>query len=498
LQNIIEMKYKINFLVICFLLVFLTISTLSQSSFTYEVKTLKDERLYDAIEDGSGNYLMVGMRYSSAIQIVTAYYLFLDNSGNLLAEQEFNNSDSSSLFGIVYYRNDSIYIIGTKGSVSSGIKDELWLLILDENFNIILNKSFRIEGVNIVTLHYIINSRSNFLICGTGYNPQTDLDLFFYEISGTGDSISLVYKSMTGYQLACDIIQKPSGEYKIFGRGVYPGSLLFAGKMVEFDSAFNFISVDTIPYGLYNNNTAKWISDSTYLVTGKKNTGSNNEVGIVKLNLEDQFIESNHFGKTDTNHHVGAELNLDFISRANIYFGGTANIFEDHLMYQHEHSWIILNNIDSNLNLNWQKYYGGDAFYYLWAIRATSDGGCLLLCARYDAEVQNQEMDVYILKVDSSGLLTSTGEGPQIPVQQLAIVPNPAIDAVSIRYPDIFGYDEKEIEIFNVQGMSVIKVSATSDVTEKRIDIARLPTGLYFVVLKVEGKKVATGKLLKI
>jgi hypothetical protein len=35
-------------------------------------------------------------------------------------------------------------------------------------------------------------------------------------------------------------------------------------------------------------------------------------------------------------------------------------------------------------------------------------------------------------------------------------------------------------------------------VTEKRIDIARLPTGLYFVVLKVEGKKVATGKLLKI
>jgi hypothetical protein len=121
-----------------------------------------------------------------------------------------------------------------------------------------------------------------------------------------------------------------------------------------------------------------------------------------------------------------------------------------------------------------------------------------MYATRYDENTQDHEFDIYILKVDSSGLLTSTGEGPQIPVQQLAIVPNPAIDAVSIRYPDIFGYDEKEIEIFNSQGMPVIKVSATSDVTEKRIDIARLPTGLYFVVLKVEGKKMATGKLLKI
>jgi hypothetical protein len=485
-------------LILLNLVAFCGMSANCQSSFIYEVKTLKDERLYDAIEDGNGNYLMVGSKYSRDLDILSAYYLFLDNSGNLLAEKEFNNNDSFSLFGSVYYANDSIYIFGVKGSSNSEIKDELWLLILDNNYNIISNKSYRIEGVDITTFHYIINSRGNFLICVTANNPQTDLDVFFYEISTVGDSISLKYDPMTGPQIACDIIQKPSGNYKTFGRGVYPGFLPYAGKMVDYDSAFNYISNDTIPYGLYNNNTAKWISDSTYLVTGKKNNGSNNELGVVKLNLKDQSIQGNHYGNADTNHHVGAELNLDFISKGSIYFGGTANIIENHLMYQPEHSWIILNNIDSNLNLNWQKYYGGNAFYYLWAVRATSDGGCLLLCTKYDVAVQYEEMDLYILKVDSNGLLTSTNDDFSIPVNSLAIAPNPATNYVSIRYPDIFGNNEKEIVVYNARGSAVLTIDATWEASGINLNISDLPAGLYFVELIVEGKRTGSGKMVKI
>jgi hypothetical protein len=86
----------------------LSLDVFCQSSFTYSVVTPKDERLYDAIEDGNGNYLMVGGKYASDLNLKSAYYLILDDSGNLIAEKEFNNNDSSSFFGIVYYRNDSI------------------------------------------------------------------------------------------------------------------------------------------------------------------------------------------------------------------------------------------------------------------------------------------------------------------------------------------------------------------------------------------------------
>jgi hypothetical protein len=494
------MKRLIIFCALNLLNCFIPESIFCQYSFSYQVKTQKDERILDAGEDENGNYYMVGRKMSSNPYMLSAYYLFLDNNGNLLSEKEFYNPDTQSYFSNIYLNHDSIFIFGAKSSTSSGDKDELWLLILDINYNLLLNKTFKIEGYNIVDLESIINSKGHFLICGTAYLAQGGSDIFFYEISCTGDSLHHSILSLDNSQFEFDLIEKKYGGYKVFAFGAFPGAPQTNSTIVEIDSAYNFVSADSVPYGLYNNLSAKWLSDSTYLLTGKKTipNPTKADMGIIKLFENDQLIQGTYFGKTgDTNHHVGACSNLDYIDKDNIYYCGTSNIFENHLIYQPEDSWILINNIDSILNLNWQKFYGGDAFYYLWGIKATSDGGCLMLCTRYDDTVQDEELDIIILKVDSAGLLTSTGEGPQIPVQQLAIVPNPALDNVSIRYPDIFGYDDKEIEIYNSQGLPVISLSATQDLTETRVDVSALPAGLYFVVLKVEGKKVGTGKMVK-
>jgi hypothetical protein len=247
------------------------------------------------------------------------------------------------------------------------------------------------------------------------------------------------------------------------------------------------------------NHSAKWLNDSVYLVTGYKpiyNDPIRIDLGIIKLNANDDFIAGNHFGKSgDTTSYVGASSNLDFISSDEIFFGGTSNIVPPGL-YQTEDSWIILNNLNSNLNLNWQRFYGGDAAYFLWALKATLDGGCLLMATRYDADIQDHELDIFILKVDSNGLLTSTGDNPSIPVQQLAIFPNPARDVITIRYPDIFGYDDKEIIIFNSLGNKIVHISATKNLTETPVNVSTLPAGLYYTVLRVEGEKVAIGKFI--
>jgi hypothetical protein len=494
-----------NKLIIC--LIYLSISILisdlsfSQETFSYEIKTPKDERLFDAAEDEDGNYYLVGRKMSTETNITSAYFLVLDYAGNLLYENEFSDPDTMSFFSNVYYKSDSIIIFGAKGLISGGSKNQLWMLIFDKDLNILMNKTFLFEGYKISDIESIINSKGNFLLCGAVYTTATASDIFLSEISSTGDSISSAVFQFTLSQIEFDLIEKHDGGYKVFAWGPFPDAYPSNGNIVDFDSSFNYISADSVPLGLFDNHSAKWLNSTSYLLTGKKpqpNT-TKTDMGIVKLDISDQIIQSAYFGKTgDTSHHVGASSNLDFISTENIYFGGTSNIFEHHLIYQPEDSWILLNNIDSNLNLNWQKFYGGDAFYYLWGIRATSDGGCLMLCTRYDDTVQDEELDIIILKVDSAGLLTSIGEGPQIPVQQLAIVPNPASEFVSIRYPDIFGYDDKEIEIYNSLGMPVFKVSATQDLTATRVDVSALPVGLYFVVLKVEGEKVAMGKLIKI
>jgi hypothetical protein len=472
-----------------------------QISFSYLVSTPDDERIFDGVEDELGNYYMVGFKNLVEPNSVSAYLLVLNSDGQLVYEHEFNNEDTLSYFGSVYYKNDSIIIFGVKGSTSDGLMDELWILILDDDFNVIKSKTYHLDDYSIVDLESIINRKGNYVICCNVVLPQPliETDLFFYEISDSGDSVNQAIIPIEGREMGFDLIEKTNGGYKVFAYGNFPGAPDTWGTIAEFDSSFNYISADSIPYGLMFNHSAKWLNDSFYLVTGYKpiHNPIRDDLGIIKLNADDDFIIGNHFGKTgDTTSYVGACSNLDFISPDDIFFGGASNIVPAQGLFQTEDSWLLLNNLDSNLNLNWQKFYGGDAAYYLWGLKATQDGGCLMMATRYDADIQDHEMDIFILKVDSTGLLTATGNYPSIPVQQLAIFPNPARDIITIRYPDIFGTNHKEFIILNSTGIEVKHIPASQNFTETVVNITDLTTGLYFAVMKVEGEKVATGKFV--
>jgi hypothetical protein len=474
----------------------------SQSTFTYLVSTLNYECIFDGTEDELGNYYMIGRRYYYDSPTDPAYMLVLNADGQLVYEHEYLLQDTSASFGSVYYKNDSLIIFGGKGLNSSDPKDELWVLILDDNFNVLKNKSFSLGNNNIGDIESTINRKGNYVICGFVYAEDLlESDIFLYEISSSGDSVNRGIIPLDGLQMEFDLIEKPEGGYKVFAYGNFPGvpnSIL--GKIVEFDSLFNYISAEPIPNGLRNNHSAKWLSDSVYMVTGEKQiyNPTRTDNAIIKLKADDEFISGNHFGKTgDTITYVGACSNLDFIDPESIFFGGASDIHPQLGVYQPD-SWLILDNIDSNLNLNWQRFYGGDAGYYLWGLKATQDGGCLLMATRYDANIQDNELDIYILKVDANGLLTSTNDDFSIPVNRLAIAPNPATNYVSIRYPDIFGNDEKKIVIYNAWGSAVLTVDATWETSGINLNISDLPAGLYFVELIVNGKKTGSGKMVKI
>lgn len=492
------MKTIAIFIFFQFLTFFQAMSSYSQASFSYLVSTPADERIFDGAEDELGNLYLVGLKKYVETNTVSAYLLILNSIGELKYEQEFINEDTLSYFGSIFFTNDSIMIFGAKGSASDAQMDEMWVLILDDDFHVLKNKTYSISGHNIVDFESIINHKGNYVLCGMVDLPQFQNDIFFFETSNTGDSVNFAMISLESMQVEFDLIETESSCYKVFAYGNFPGDQQPPGKIVLFDSLFNYVSADSIPYGLYYNHSAKWLNDSLYIISGNKHMQpQGTDMGIIKLKSNDSFIIGNHFGKIgDTVDYVGACSNLDFISQNEIFFGGASNIIPEQGLFQVEDTWLLLNNLDSNLNLNWQKFYGGDAAYYLWGLKATQDGGCLLMATRYDADIQDHEMDIYILKVDSNGLLTSTGDYPSIPAQQLAIFPNPAREVITFRYPDIFGNDTKEIIIFNSVGNDVKQLSGTQNLNETRTDISDLPVGLYFTVLQVEGEKVATGKFV--
>ena len=482
-----------NLTLTIFLTFLMNLYASSQSSFELILGTKWDETIVSSVKDNYGNYYLVGFKKETYSSEECGYLVKINDTGEILNEIAFCSPDSSSFLSKIICKNDTLFITGFKESSLTGYRNILWKLVCDLSLYIIKNEvQIILPGYDNISQTSLLFNNNHFTLLGivTPFENPQDLDIFLFEMDNNLDSINCKADSRVGIQLGMDFLanSNPPG-YKIFGNGTYPGTYTSYHEIIKFDSSLNFISIDTIPWHLYLQLSVRIYDDSSYLLSGSKSITNStlDDVGIIKLSNSDQLLAFNQFGKPpDTVNVPGVSDNIDFTTKNNIFLGGTSNFVVPPYPYQSENSWIMLNNLDSNLNLRWQKFYGGDAFYHLRGLLATDDGGCLMHAIRYDENTQFEETDVYILKVDSAGLLTSTGEGPHIPIQQLAIVPNPAWDFVSIRYPDIFGYNDKEILIYNSLGMPVLNVSASHDLTETQINVTGLPAGLYFI--KMTGK----------
>jgi hypothetical protein len=461
------------------------------------------EKILDAVEDSDGNYYFVGYKAELYSLENCGYLLKTNNSGDIIYENLLCCPDSMLSFNHAIIKYDSLIIFGIKGSVSIGYDELLTTMIFDQNLNSVYSSSKKIlpETYYLGGINPKINHLGHYILMGMGVTRKSlEFDIFFYEMSGTFDSIDCKIDIRDYNQVGMDFIENSEQNgYKVFGHGVYPTTTVSYDELVEFDSAFNFISVDTIAWKIKSQHTALYLDDSTYILTGHKSVSSpeRTDIGIVKLNKYDELLVAQHFGKGgDTISYAGVNNNVDFVTKDNIYYGGTSNFIVYQWPWQTDNSWLILVNLDSNLNLNWQRFYGGDAFYHLWGLLATQDGGCMMYAVRYDENTQFEEYDVYILKVDSNGLLTSTGEGPHIPINELIIYPNPARDQITVRYPGIFDHREREIIIYNSLGNAMRRIYRHPGQVEEPVDICNLPPGLYIAVLTSDGKRIATGKFV--
>jgi hypothetical protein len=483
------------------LLFFMIISVdgFSQTSFSLIISTPKDERIFSAAEDANGNYYIVGRTYNIQTDYLIAYLIGLSPEGELIFENEYFIEDTLSFWGVVYVINDSIVLIGAKGPKSTGKLENLWILTLDTEFNIIQNHLYCFPDYSISGISSIITDNGNFMVSGSLDTPSGDWDLFLFEVSATGDSIQQIVYNWEQGQLPYDIIQTSSGGYKIFAYGIFPTGPHTPGKIAEFDQNLNYMETDSVPYGLYFNHSARWLTDTSYIVTGNKHIYNpiNTNIGIAILNESNEFILGNHFGKMpDTISYVGAMSNLDLSPQGDIFFGGTSNIFPGNLLYQQEDSWLMLINIDSDLGLNWKRFYGGNAYYYLWSLLATQDSGCLMLATRYDDNVQDQELDAYILKVDANGLFTSVYDIPSLASNEILFFPNPAGDHVTAQFPGAVHQKEKTLEIYNNMGILVKRCEVPENLDRLQIDVSFLPNGLYYGVMCAKGRRVAAGKMI--
>ncbi len=156
-------------------------------------------------------------------------------------------------------------------------------------------------------------------------------------------------------------------------------------------------------------------------------------------------------------------------------------------------SWIAIGKYDSDLNLLTEKYIGGDAYYFLYNIVATSDGGALITATRFDYQTQYQEHDFYVFKLDSLDMLVGNFEHKNNNLVKNAIVyPKPARDHVFVRT----AVKDASFILYDMSGNKIKEMQLNRQSFITFVDITEIIPGNYLWSIVKKNKIIETGKVI--
>jgi hypothetical protein len=265
-------------------------------------------------------------------------------------------------------------------------------------------------------------------------------------------------------------------------------------QILTVDYSLNVNRIDSIPDDLELYLDSKVLNSHEILITGKRTYQNSNprtdKYGIVKLDTSLLLNKEYFLGPNDTITYPGVYTNLDFIEPDKIFCGGTIN-FSLEAIFPNVPSYIFIGRFDSSLNLIWQKYFGGDQYYIVRSITATSDGGCIVSASSYDYRRQNQEEDIYVIKIDSNGLISGQNNLPPVRSYDAIVYPTPGSDLIfvetQLRYSVFSLYDLTGRELYS-QGLLPGRNS---------IPVQYLTSGLYIYKVTQNSLVKEYGKWIK-
>ncbi|MCK9218704.1 MAG: T9SS type A sorting domain-containing protein [Bacteroidales bacterium] len=466
--------------------------SVGQSTFEYiSAKVDTDQCVADAISKPNGEVIFVGT--SKVGGKFEGNIFILGSDGELLSHREFAWHGKSTYIEKIAPVSPNRFLL--IGAVTEGVVYNLFVCLIDSALNEIKGREFPLGSYNYLSSKSLTDHDHNIIINGLVSDTTTfdRLYPYLYKISTDLDSIQLKIFDKQAWGIF-DMMEKSNHDgYYLFLNANF--GLKYNGSTVlVLDDTFNVVQTEHIPSDVENYNTAKWITDSTFILSGEHfdlDVDGKVTLGVVVVDTSMNEKYFTHFGKDTITNFPGFRRNLDFITPAQIYLGGTTNLGYDGL-FMNQDSWFFLNKFDSTLALTWQKSYSKSGYYYnLWGILATQDGGCIMYGTRYNYPTNSMTRDIYILKVDKQGFALSTDDYDMMPPKLANIYPNPGQDDLciqtSLKNADFVLADCLGREIFRKPLLSNTTVLSTN----------KLESGLYLYSILQFGSVVQTGKWIK-
>ncbi len=448
--------------------------------------------VYEDVADDTTEYVSAMVELSTGGYLATIRKITAEETHCKLVKLTENGTVTQSvklagnsrlLINAVTETEAGILLFGTSGNDITGNFVSILLdydLAVIEQHDILLG-SFEQSGV------YVTSLDSFLLISGTVLEG-THFRSFLVKTALNGEVLDF-NPLFVDDLISNGVFRKSDQRFLFFG---------YKGKRYEATAELDLASgVDQTPYGLWMEGGMAWANDSTMLIVGKRlnnlfeppyDQTQNIGIGVLDQNWNKKNLYQIGL-PADTIDFPAFNTPISLSNSGQIFVGGNANNLIGYWLYGNRPSWYVLAKLHpDNFSPAWVKYYGGDAYYSMFGILATADGGCLMYGAQYTKQGQ-ADADAYILKVGADGTTKVAEPGGQEIKSKIEVFPNPVSNHLSI------SSDQQPFQfyLFDVSGR-VVKCIA-SGTGELDVDVSDLPAAAYFY--KVIAKEVLTGLLLK-
>ncbi len=321
--------------------------------------------------------------------------------------------------------------------------------------------------------------------------------MYLFELSEEGDSVAYRMYSDDSTGSVQDLTYNyDSTAYWLHTRFAHYDPLGPESQCIVVDFNLQQTKVLYYPRWFSEHLSAKLLPDGN-LVSGSKssipfydppNSYSMNFLMAYKLDTGFRVLDSCYITNPRSKNRTGF-CALDYYSPDNIYLVGEDSTSLSTFPNYYNH--IAIARMDQNLNLISEKYFGGDAHYAGPSVVACSDGGMLLTCTRYDYLMQDEDRDIYIVKLDSSYFPVGNTEIEIGNLHNAILYPNPGNEVINIRT----SLKETCFELYNLNGIVVLRESINNLITT--LNTENLLPGMYTWQIKDNNIVYETGKWIK-
>jgi len=487
------------------ILLLIPVLSFSQQTFFKYYPSIEYEEVYCVAEDDFKNFYMCGVKYISLPGgSNSGYILKTDSAGNLVDEFTSFSQVKNSGFTSIFYTDtisNSLIVVGNEDSITStGSINRITVLKLSTEM-VINSKSLFSFGEQIQNLpqeSLILNDSIIYIVSWVFTQLDPAIHLSVLKVGLPSDSLGYFISPFSGKQTSSDIIFNNLDTTLLIS---YGGSLFKGGgltKVIKFDTDLNYISGFEPDLFLMNTSGLCNYTDTSYLITSTTITPALNYQHMVTCEYSYDNNLVNYIeitaGNPDTLSFCSGAKNTLFKDSL-IWTVGIYNAIPAYYPWQQEPSWIQLNCINSAFELIEQHFYGGDAFYVPFDMKATGDGGIIIVGSRYDYNAIPQlfQKDPFVLKVNSEGLIVNVNN-PEKPIAQEAIVlPNPGSEYLQVKLA--IQHKTAHFQLFDINGRLVLEENLQGDM--QRVSTSSLNSGTYIYRITASNRVIGSGKWVK-